>query len=571
MRPSRTFALGSTARLGHKPRRARRRSRECRGKQGRANDGRGRQRLMLFQTPLFFAFFAVVMSLYAATMQRLRLQNAIVMVASYIFYAVWDLRFLSLIITATAVAFVVGQGASGERISGRQLRNALVFLAIGCLASFVPGLPGTGGYLAACAGLGLAIAAFAAAVNRMETPARARASVWAGIVFNLGLLAFFKYFNFFADSLADLTALAGVDLGQVTLKVVLPVGISFFTFQKLAYIVDIRRGRVAAETDIIKFGAFVAYFPQLVAGPIERAGHLLRQFDVPRQLSFDGFASGAALFLWGMYKKVVIADNISPLANRAFDNPAAMTSGELLVGLLAFTFQIFCDFSGYSDMARGLARIMGLDLMINFNIPYVARTPSDFWERWHISLSSWLRDYLYIPLGGNRGGALFTYRNLFLTMLLGGLWHGASWTFVAWGAFHGSILIVYRLAGVDKWLVRQPQHGPAAALRDGGLIAVMFLLTMFGWLLFRAPDVGTVAAYLAGLAEGRAWTAGDWGTLGFCLAPLLAVQAYQLWSRDLEFLPRLPGFARLNVVLFFVFSLLFLAPVAPSAFIYFDF
>ncbi len=526
---------------------------------------------MLFQTPLFFAFFAIVMPLYAATMNKLRIQNAIVMVASYIFYAVWDLRFLSLIITATAVAFVVGQGASGAVIDRRQLRDALIFLAIGCLASFVPGLPGTAFYLGACAALGIGIAGFAAVVNRMAPERRARASVLAGVIFNLALLAFFKYFNFFADSLSDLARLAGADLGEVTLKVVLPVGISFFTFQKLAYIVDIRRGRVAAETDIIKFGAFVAYFPQLVAGPIERAGHLLRQFDVPRKLTLDGFASGGALFLWGMYKKVVIADNISPLANRAFENPAAMTSGELLVGLLAFTFQILCDFSGYSDMARGLARIMGLDLMINFNIPYVSRTPSDFWERWHISLSSWLRDYLYIPLGGNRGGTLLTYRNLFLTMLLGGLWHGASWTFVAWGAFHGTILIIYRLLGVDKWLAGQPTQGLAAALRDTGLIAIMFLLTMFGWLLFRALDVATVVAYVSGLAEGRGWTEGAWATLGFYLLPLLLVQAWQLRIRDLEFLPRLPGFAQLNVVLFFVFSLLFLAPVAPSAFLYFDF
>nr|WP_310523661.1 MBOAT family O-acyltransferase [Polymorphobacter sp.] len=526
---------------------------------------------MLFQTPQFFAFFAVVMVFYAATMQRLRLQNAIVMVASYVFYAVWDLRFLSLIITATAVAFISGIGASGARIERRQLLHALSFLAVGSMISLAPGLPETGGYLGCCAALGMVIWVFAGVANRWTPERRQQASVVAGVVFNLALLGFFKYFNFFADSLTDLARLLGVELGYVTLHVVLPVGISFFTFQKLAYIIDVKRGRVEASTDLIKFGAFVAYFPQLVAGPIERAGHLLRQFDVPRRLTMEGFASGSALFLWGMYKKVVIADNISPIANRVFEAPGSMTSGELLVGVLAFTFQIFCDFSGYSDMARGLARIMGLDLMINFNIPYVSRTPSEFWERWHISLSSWLRDYLYIPLGGNRGGTLLTYRNLFLTMLLGGLWHGASWTFVAWGAFHGGILIVYRLLQVDQRLAGQPAHGAGAMARDAGLIMVMFVLTMFGWLLFRAADLATVGAFMAGLARNTGWSDAPWATLGFYLAPLLVLQAYQLWRKDLEFLPRMPGFLRLNTALFLVFSLLFLAPTAPSAFIYFDF
>ncbi len=526
---------------------------------------------MLFQTPLFFAFFAALMPLYALTMRRLRLQNALVMLASYLFYAVWDLRFLALIITATAVAFVTGWGASGARIDRRQIDRALIFLGIGCGVSLAPGLPDTALYLGSCLALGLAIPAFAAVANRLSPAGRAQASVYAGVAFNLALLAFFKYFNFFADPLVDLGRTVGVELDYATLKVVLPVGISFFTFQKLAYIIDVKRAKVVPSHDIVQFGAFVAYFPQLVAGPIERAGHLYRQFDVPRQITWHGVSTGSALFLWGMYKKVVVADNLSPIAARVFHDPSSMTSGELLVGLLAFTFQIFCDFSGYSDMARGIARIMGIDLMINFNIPYVARTPSEFWERWHISLSSWLRDYLYIPLGGNRGGVFLTYRNLFLTMLLGGLWHGANWTFVAWGAFHGGILIVYRLLNVDRWLARQPLTGSAAILRDGGLIMAMFLLTLFGWLLFRAPDLATVNVFVSGLVAAKGWTVGSWSTLAFYIAPLLAVQVYQLWRRDLEFLPRLPPFARYNVALFLVFSLAFLAPLTATAFIYFDF
>ena len=526
---------------------------------------------MLFQTPPFFAFFAVFFACYAATMHRLRLQNFVVMVASYIFYAVWDLRFLSLIIVATAAAFVAGQGASGERIARRQVRDAALLLFIGCTIAFGPGLPSTLGYYLMCLCLIPLLGGFAWFVNRLSPEGRGRASTIAGVVFNLLLLGFFKYFNFFTDSVVGLAQLSGAEVSDVMLRIVLPVGISFFTFQKLAYIIDVRRGKGEPETDIIRFGAFVAFFPQLVAGPIERAGHLLRQFAVPRQLSWNNAGSGAALFLWGMFKKVVIADNLAKLVAPVFHAPGSATAGQLMVALLAFTFQILCDFSGYSDMARGLARSLGIDLMINFNIPYVSRTPSEFWTRWHISLSSWLRDYLYIPLGGNRGSQLFTYRNLFLTMLLGGLWHGASWTFVAWGAFHGSILIIYRLLGIDAWVAEGEQGSAAAAVRDAGLIAVMFVLTVFGWLLFRSPDIGTVEAFLRGMAAGNGWADAPWRTLAFYVTPLLLVQAWQLHIRDLEFLPQLPRFARLNVALLMLFALLFLAPSGAADFIYFDF
>ena len=526
---------------------------------------------MLFQTLPFFGFFAVVMAGYAATMQHLRMQNLLVMVASYVFYAFWDLRFLSLIITATAVAFIAGIGASGAPIARRNLSDALSFLAVGSLISFIPSIGQTWPYLLGCTVLGVGIITFSAAANRLTPARRIRLSVITGVVFNLALLAVFKYFNFFADSLSTFGRLIGVNLSEVTLEIVLPVGISFFTFQKLAYIVDVQRGRVDAARDLLKFGAFVAYFPQLVAGPIERAGHLLRQFDKPRVLSWEGFSTGSALFLWGMYKKVVVADNLSPLANNVFADPSSMTSGELMVGLLAFTFQILCDFSGYSDMARGLARIMGLELMINFNIPYLSRTPSEFWERWHISLSSWLRDYLYIPLGGNRGGTLLTYRNLFLTMLLGGLWHGASWTFVVWGAFHGGILIAYRTLGVDAWLKQSTDYGLKGVVRDIGLVAVMFMLTVLGWLLFRAANLETIGLFISGIASGYGLTTGAWSSLGFYLVPLLLVQAYQQRIGELEFLPRLPSFARFNATLFLVFSLVFLAPLGASTFIYFNF
>ena len=243
----------------------------------------------------------------------------------------------------------------------------------------------------------------------------------------------------------------GLHLHAPSLAIILPVGLSFYTFQAISRTIDSYQRRYEPQYSIVNYAAFHAFFPQLVAGPIERAGHLMPQFETVRP--FDRQTSsltGALLFAWGLYQKIVIADNVAPIANAVFNSPAHHTAGATLAAVLAFTVQIYCDFCGYSNMARGLARCLGFDLMINFNQPYFARSPSEFWQRWHISLSRWLRDYLYIPLGGNRGGRLKMYRNLMITMLLGGLWHGASWTFVAWGAFHGAIQVLYRALRIDS-------------------------------------------------------------------------------------------------------------------------
>ena len=277
--------------------------------------------------------------------------------------------------------------------------------------------------------------------------------------------------------------------------------------------------------------------------------------------------TGGVLALWGLFKKVVIADNLAPLADPVFADPAAFGAGDLLAALLAFTFQIYCDFSGYSDMARGIARILGFDLMLNFRLPYFARTPSEFWERWHISLSTWLRDYLYIPLGGNRSGARRTLANLVMTMLLGGLWHGASWTFIAWGAFHGGILVVYRVLGVDAWLGARGR----APLRDAAFGAGLFLLVMFGWLLFRAPTMDAVALFCAGLVERPDLATARWFEVGRLLLPLLLVQVAQARLGELELYWRSSGFVRLNLVLLVGFGLLLLAARGGREFIYFDF
>jgi D-alanyl-lipoteichoic acid acyltransferase DltB (MBOAT superfamily) len=252
-----------------------------------------------------------------------------------------------------------------------------------------------------------------------------------------------------------------------------------------------------------------------------------------------------------------------------FSDPAAADGSQLAAAVVAFAFQIYCDFSGYTDMARGLARMLGFDIVLNFNIPYIARTPSEFWGRWHISLSSWLRDYLYVPLGGNRHGTLLTYRNLMITMLLGGLWHGAAWTFVLWGAFHGAILVVYRMLRVDDWIGQR--RGPAFLLRlqDVGLIVLMFVLVCIGWLLFRAPDMATVAAFFRGL--GGNWSVEPFGLIAYYVAPLVAFEALQLWKAKLEPLAGMPRFARLNVQLFAVFGVLVLSSTKTQEFIYFAF
>jgi D-alanyl-lipoteichoic acid acyltransferase DltB (MBOAT superfamily) len=531
---------------------------------------------MLFQTATFFIFFAVMFALYWALRHSLAWQNRMLLVASYVFYAWWDVRFLILIVGGTAFAYVMAPAVAGERIGRRQLLEGLALMLAGGLVSFVPDLAHNWRYLAMVLLLMGGTTGLALALNALPDARRGRTALTFGIVANLVLLGFFKYFNFFAESFGDIIGLVGGHVSWTTANIVLPIGISFFTFQKIAYLLDVWRREFAPSKSILTFASFVAYFPQLVAGPIERAPNLYGQFLVPRQITAEGLKSGALLFLWGMYKKVVIADNLAPITNDVFGRAGTATTGELLVGILAFAFQIYGDFSGYTDMARGIARMMGFRLMLNFNLPYFARTPSEFWERWHISLSSWLRDYLYISLGGNRGGTLLTYRNLFLTMLLGGLWHGASWTFVAWGAFHGTILILYRLANVDRRLMPQvaalQARAPAVGLlANVGLGTFMFALTLMGWLFFRAPDMATVGAYLVGLFSGFDMASDAWGQLALYTVPLILVQIWQRSTGRLEFLSDSPAFVRYNLVLFMLFSLVFLAPKEASDFIYFAF
>ncbi|MGN6505761.1 MAG: MBOAT family O-acyltransferase [Tepidisphaeraceae bacterium] len=405
---------------------------------------------MTFNSLHFVAFFAVVLSGVALFRKRLLARNTFLLLASWYFYGVWDWRFLALLLGTQAFDYTFARLI--ERYP----------LGSGKRKWFVVG---------SCA-------------------------------VNLTVLGFFKYCNFFIDSAVSLAQSLGYGIHRPELNVILPIGISFYTFQSMSYVIDVYRGHLKAERHPLHYALFVAFFPQLVAGPIERATHLLPQIKAPTNMNWDNLCHGFWLVGLGMFKKVVLADNISPVTAGVFDRPDVYPHAwESIVGIYAFAIQIYCDFSAYSDIARGAARMMGFDLMRNFDLPYFAVNPSDFWRRWHISLSTWLRDYLYIPLGGNRGGWFKTYRNLFLTMLLGGLWHGATWLFVLWGAYHGAMLCVHR--AVKPWLERflvfrsRPMAMAWTVLR----IVVFFQFTCVGWLLFRGGTLENVKRLLTPLVQ----------------------------------------------------------------------
>ncbi len=319
------------------------------------------------------------------------------------------------------------------------------------------------------------------------------------VVANLGILGVFKYFNFFAESLATLLGGMGFHPNLPILRVVLPVGISFYTFQTMSYTIDIYRRRMPATLNFVDFALYVSFFPQLVAGPIERAAVLLPQIAAPRVITRTMVVSGLNLILMGYFKKVAIADTLAPFVEQMFSSPGSHSSGELLSGMYAFAFQVYGDFSGYTDIARGVSRLLGFELMENFNAPYLSRSITEFWRRWHISLSTWLRDYLYIALGGNRKGSFRTYINLFLTMLLAGLWHGAAWTFVAFGALHGVYLTVERLRLRGRDIDISWPNSALGWARNLGAILLTFHLHCISLILFRSPSVSSAIEYMKGI------------------------------------------------------------------------
>lgn len=381
---------------------------------------------MIFNSYSFVVFILCFFILFQIIPRRFKL--VLLLAASYFFYGWWNFWFLSLILISTTVDFHLAKLIEKENNSRKRLSYLKVSLLV-----------------------------------------------------NLGILAFFKYFNFFIDSFESLFSCLGFTTSQVYLEVVLPVGISFYTFQTLAYTIDVYRKKVNAEYSFVKFAVYVAYFPQLVAGPIERASNLLSQLGGNLVPSEKQIKEGVWLLAWGFFLKVVVADNLAPVVNATFEAKSLSWGGTTIwLAVPAFCLQIYGDFAGYSKIARGVSKFIGIDLQRNFMNPFFAFSPSDFWRRWHITLSEWLRDYLYISLGGNRVGKLLNLRNLMITMLLGGLWHGASWVFVFWGLYHGLLLVICK-STIDSWLNKQ-------TLLKIPFVFVMFFLSLYGWLIFRAND-----------------------------------------------------------------------------------
>jgi D-alanyl-lipoteichoic acid acyltransferase DltB (MBOAT superfamily) len=473
---------------------------------------------MLFNSLHFLWFFVVVYALYRVLPHRA--QNWLLLAASYYFYAAWDWRFLGLLVASTIVDYT----------SGRML----------------------------------------------DASSDARPRKWIlglSLAFNLTLLGFFKYFNFFADNLQLLFGSIGWQLDHVTLRVLLPVGISFYTFVTMSYVIDVYRREIPATRNLVDFAVFVAYFPHLVAGPILRASLLLPQIHNPRVVTGAQMRDGAWLVAWGLFQKVFVADNLSGVADAIFAPDAHHAGVNVLMGVYAFAFQIYGDFAGYSNIARGVSKLMGIELLENFRFPYFVRTPQEFWRHWHISLSTWLRDYLYIPLGGSRGPAWQTNRNLLITMVLGGLWHGAAWTFVLWGVFHGLLLITYRRLA-DTAFFRGWLLGPSPAARLAGW-AVMFHFTCLGWLIFRARSVTQVGeltrSVLFDFSPASIDVHGALAPLLLYTTPLLVVHACEAYFDDVLVVRRLPAGVRYSVYAATFYLTMLFGNFGGSDFIYFQF
>ena len=473
---------------------------------------------MVFNSLQFAVFFVIVYALYRCLNHTW--QNRMLLAASYVFYGMWNWRFLFLILLSTVLDYACGLLIHDAR-DARRRKLLLIVSMVG----------------------------------------------------NLTILGVFKYYDFFASSLQDLLAWFGLSVQPIYLKVALPLGVSFYTFQTMSYTIDIYRGQMRPTRRFVDFALFVAFFTQLVQGPIERARGLLPQILSPRALTPKKTAEGCYLIFWGLFQKIVVADNLARIVNSVFAAPPPYDGVAVLLAVYAFTFQIFCDFAGYTNMARGLAKCLGFELTINFNLPYFATNPSEFWRRWHITLSTWLRDYLYIPLGGNRKGAARTYRNLALTMLLGGLWHGAAWTFVLWGAYHGMLLIAHRL--LQPALKRIPEPESPLVRKAVFLLRVAFFfhLICIGWLLFRAKSVGQVGQMLTSLcfnlsASGFAAAQPTFVALGFLLWFLLLIQVFQYRTNDPLFVLKLPAWVRGVVYLILILTMIVAGVQGGQDFIY---
>lgn len=476
---------------------------------------------MLFNSFEFAVFLPVVFFIYWFIVNRnLRLQNLFVVGVSYLFYGWWDWRFLILIAFTTLCSYLSGT-----------------------------------------------------LIEKYRDKRHAKAIAAANIVLNLSILCLFKYFNFFSENLARLFSVFGAELDWVTLDLLLPVGISFYTFQSLSYTIDVYKRKIEPTHDPVSFFAFVSFFPQLVAGPIERATNLLPQFYVRRHFDYAKAVDGMRQILWGLFKKIVVADNCATVVNMVFDTYQNQSGSTLLLGAVLFTFQIYGDFSGYSDIAIGTARLFGIDLMRNFNYPYFSRDIAEFWRRWHISLNTWFRDYIYIPLGGSRGTKWQSFRNTMVIFLVSGLWHGANWTFIVWGAYHALLFAPLLLLGRNRkhtGVVAENRALPS--LRELGQMVGTFALAVVGWIIFRAESIGQALDYMGHMVNRSLFSIPVGGKKALLFAVILIAVEW-VGRRNQFALQKMPRQLWLRIVLYWIITgiIVLMGVFEDNQFIYFQF
>ncbi|WP_347174030.1 MBOAT family O-acyltransferase [Polaribacter uvawellassae] len=478
---------------------------------------------MLFNSFDFLFFLPTIFVLYWFVFKKIQNQNILLLIASYVFYGWWDWRFLILILVSTVVDYFIGL-----------------------------------------------------LLQKVENCKRRKHLLWISLVFNLGLLGFFKYFNFFIDNWVEAWSSVGVEMHKSSLNIILPVGISFYTFQTLSYSIDIYRNKLKPTKNFIAFASFVSFFPQLVAGPIERATNLLPQFYKKRTFNYELAVSGIKLILWGLFKKIVIADNCAIYVNEIFGTYEDQSSLTLILGAVYFAFQIYGDFSGYSDIAIGTARLFGFKLMRNFNYPYFSRDIAEFWRRWHISLSTWFRDYVYIPLGGSRGSKSMQIRNVFVIFLVSGFWHGANWTFVVWGGLNALFFLPLLLAKKNRNHVGDSAENRVfPSVKEFFQIGITFCLTTFAWIFFRANSVTEAIDYLGNMFNTRNIFSIDYlggiERYSFEMVFLIPILILFEWIYRKKETPFEGRFKNLNEVIILLFLLVFGQFTNHSSFIYFQF
>ena len=511
---------------------------------------------MLFNSVNFAIFFPIVFFIYWFIMRKsVRNQNVFIVIASYIFYGWWDWRFLFLIFLSTIVDYTAGLGLSRtEQNRTEQNRTEQNRTEQNRTEQ-----------------------------NRTEqnrTEQNRTIILVFSIFVNLTILGFFKYFNFFVDNFVAAFSLFGINFDVQHLKIILPVGISFYTFQTMSYTIDVYYNKLKPTKNFIAFAAFVSFFPQLVAGPIERAKHLLPQFYAKRCFNYSDAVDGCLQTLWGFFKKIVIADNCAIYANMIFNNYQDYSGSTLFLGAVFFSFQIYSDFSGYSDIALGISRLFGITLSKNFAYPYFSRNMAEFWRRWHISLSTWFKDYVYIPLGGSRRGTLYTIRNTFVIFILSGLWHGANWTFIIWGFLNAVCflpLLLLKRNKVYTSIVAENRTFPS--IIEIFNMFCTFIITIFLWIIFRSENINYAVRYIAKIFSPSLFSVPNFKDRIKALMTLLLILIYII----VEWVGRRENFAiqnirkiksyriKFSVVLIIIFAILFFGNFGENSFIYFQF